>query len=104
MKELRELYALTKTERDDAVASLELEQANSASLEKSYAGAEREIATLNRAIERYEAAMALYEKTIGLVEKQRDDAKADAKRSRKHALVATAVAVFSLLKLTGIAF
>jgi septal ring factor EnvC (AmiA/AmiB activator) len=104
VKTLRSLVLEQRQERDDLQSALDTEKAFSASLEKSYAAAEREISTLNRSIDHLDKAIALNEKTIGLVEKQRDEAKADAKRSRKHAMLATAIAVFSLLKLTRIAF
>ena len=86
----RELYEVTKKERDDAQAALALENENSTSLGKSYASAEREIATLNRALDRYAAAVALYEKAVGQIEAQRDQARTDAKRARKRAALATA--------------
>ena len=92
LKELRKLHEETKAERDAAVAALEAEKTERQSAERSYAKAENQIATLNRAIEHQEKAMALYEKTIALVEKQRDDAKADAKRSRKVAIVSALIA------------
>lgn len=83
LKDLRELHRLTTEERDAAVAALKADQAERQSVERSYASAEKQIATLNRSIEHLEKAISLHEKTIGLVEKQRDEAKADAKRSRK---------------------
>lgn len=102
VKDLREILDKTKTERDDAIAALESEKAERKSLERSYASAENQIATLNRSIAHLEKALALHEKTIGLVEKQRDEAKAEAKRSKKHAVVASIVAAASLLKLFGL--
>jgi hypothetical protein len=91
-KQLRKLYDATKIERDAAVAALEVEKKNSASLERSYKAAESQIETLNLALDRYEKAMALYDRTIALVEKQRDDAKKEAKRSRKVAIVSALIA------------
>ncbi len=92
LKDLRELHEATKVERDAAVAALATEKAVSASLDRSYAAAEKQIDTLNRSISHLEKAISLHEKTIAMVEKQRDQAKAEAKRSRK-------VAVLSVLAL-----
>jgi len=99
LKELRKLHEETKAERDAAVAALEAEKAERQSAERSYSSAEKQIATLNQSIGHLERAIALHEKTIALVEKQRDDAKADAKRSRKVAIVSaliTAAKVFGI--------
>jgi chromosome segregation ATPase len=92
LKDLRRIHEETKAERDAAVAALEAEKAERQSVDRSYASAEKEIATLNRSIAHLERAIALHEKTIALVEKQRDDAKAEAKRSKKIALL-TALAL-----------
>jgi septal ring factor EnvC (AmiA/AmiB activator) len=98
VKELRQLVETQRAERDALSAKLEAEQKYSTSLERSYGSAQREIDTLNRSIEHFEKAIALNEKTVALIEKQRDDAKRDAKRSRKQAAVATVVAVIGILK------
>lgn len=87
------VLAETRLERDAAVKALEAERAERGSVERSYAEAERQIATLNRSIEHYEKAAALYEKTIAAVEKQRDEAKHEAKRSRK---IAIGLGVFTI--------
>lgn len=97
LKELRQLHELTKAERDKAIAASETEKKFSASTERSYAAAESQIATLNRALAHQDKAIALQEKTIALVEKQRDDAKREAKRSRKLALLFGAVAAAKIL-------
>lgn len=90
------MHAATVAERDAAVAALEDEKKYSASVDRSYTLAQQQIATLNRSIEHYERAIALNEKTIALVEKQRDEAKAEAKRSRKAAIIATIVAAATM--------
>jgi chromosome segregation ATPase len=92
----RDLYDLTKQERDAAVTALELEKSNSASLNKSYALAEREISTLNKALDRYAAAVALYEKSISMIETQRDEARADAKKAKKKTAL-TSLALIGLI-------
>jgi septal ring factor EnvC (AmiA/AmiB activator) len=102
LKDLRGILETTKAERDSAVTALETEKAERASLERSYASAEKQIATLNRSIDHLERAIALHEKTIALVEKQRDDATAEAKRSKKHAAIAAIIAAASVLRLIGI--
>jgi chromosome segregation ATPase len=91
LRELRNLLEKTKAERDAAVTAYDSEKAERESFERSYASAEKQIATLNRSIEHVEKAIALHEKTIAMVEKQRDEAKAEAKRSRKNAVVSTLI-------------
>ena len=93
LNEERKICAATKKERDEAVAAYEVEKKNSASLQVSYNRSEEEISRLDKALEHQERAAALYEKAIATVEKQRDDAKKDAKRSRKIALIATLITI-----------
>jgi hypothetical protein len=93
LNEERQIHEATKKERDEAVAALEIEKQNSASIARSYKIAEDQIARMDRALQHSERAIALYEKTIAMVEKQRDDAKKEAKRSRRIAVISTAVTI-----------
>lgn len=77
--------------------ALETEKANSDSLQKSYTSAEREIATLNRALDRYAAAVATFEKAVALIEKQRDEAKAEAKSAKRENRILKIVGVGAAL-------
>lgn len=93
LNEERQIHEATKKERDEAVAALEIEKQNSASFARSYQAAENQIARMDRALQHSERAIALYEKTIAMVEKQRDDAKKEAKRSRKIAALSTLITI-----------
>lgn len=94
--ELRTGRKLTATQSDEITAledRLKAELANSASLEKSYAAAVREIDSLRRALDFADVAIAAQKETITEVKGQRDEARKAASKANKRAGIATIFAV-----------
>jgi septal ring factor EnvC (AmiA/AmiB activator) len=76
---------------------LAIEKANSASLDKSYKAAEREISFLRDSVTHLEEAIASKEQVIALLTTQRDEARRSAKKANKRAAISTAASIALLL-------
>jgi septal ring factor EnvC (AmiA/AmiB activator) len=93
VKSGRELVAEQKARIAILEAQVAIEQKNSASLKVSYSAAGREIESLRKSSALLEQAIALHVQTIGILTDQRDQAKKQARKARKQAVVTTVIAV-----------
>lgn len=93
----RAAVAALQSENETLRAQLKVEQANSASLAKSYADAERQIAANERAIAPLENAIALHEKTVAVLSDAYEKEKASNKKNKKRAAWATVIAIASVV-------
>ena len=73
-------------------AQAEAEQKNAASLFASYSAATREIEQLRTSVAHMEKAIALHQQTISILEDRNTQLKAEARKSRRRAVVATIAA------------
>ena len=89
----RELTAEQRGQIDALAAQLKAEQANTASLTKSYELAEREIASLRQSVEFLQTAIKLHEQTVAILTNDNGRLKKEAHKARKQAAVAGVVAV-----------
>jgi hypothetical protein len=95
-KTSRELIDAFENELKKREKQIELEKQNSASIEKSYAGAERELATLRLALDVLRAAFDNQGKALAVVTDQRDKERAGRKKANKRAAIAT-IGSFALI-------
>lgn len=93
----RALTAEQRAQIDALDAQLKAEQANAASLSKSYEGAKGEIATLRQAVDLLQAAIKLHEQTAAILTTDNARLKSEAKRSRKQAAASGVVAILAVL-------
>lgn len=88
----RKLTADQNTEISALEDRLKAELENSASLERSYDAAVREIASLRKALDFADKAIAAKDETIATLKDQRDEARKKAKSANKRAAIAAVVA------------
>lgn len=97
--EVKAARALTDAQRE-RIAALEAEvsgeQKNSASLSASYAAATREIEQLRTSVAYLEKAINLHEQTIAILQTEGARLKADARKSRRRAAIATLISIASV--------
>ncbi len=92
----RVLVESLRAERDALSAQVEAEKQNSASIQKSYDSAQAEIAAKDKAIGHLERAIALHEKTVALLQDSNAGLKAEVKKHKKRAVLATLVVIGSI--------
>lgn len=92
----RELVQSQREQIASLEKQIEVEQANAASLSKSYVDAQREITQLRTATAALERAINLHEQTIEILKTARAEAEAKARKANKRAGLATVIAVVSL--------
>lgn len=93
----RNLIAAQRERISSLEAEAQAERERGDSLSASYQLAVREIATLRRAVEMLERASAIYQQVITTLTGERDEARADARRSRRRERIATIIAVGSII-------